>query len=94
MESAEAADHCRQKLQRYASWTRAPQPPPHTAVKLRTGCRYLAGQLEKIATGTYGQCEECEERIPQARLRAVPGALRCAPCQTAFERRHGKRPHL
>jgi len=32
-------------------------------------------------------CASCGERIPLARRRAVPGAQRCVPCQTIFERR-------
>ena len=31
-------------------------------------------------------CEDCGEQIPEARLAAVPGCIRCVICQTAFER--------
>jgi RNA polymerase-binding transcription factor DksA len=31
----------------------------------------------RIAEGTYGTCEVCGERIPDARLEARPWAVRC-----------------
>lgn len=35
-------------------------------------------------------CEDCGEPIPEARMAARPGCIRCVDCQTAFER-GGKR---
>ena len=35
------------------------------------------------------RCEECDERIPEARRRAVPGVRRCINCQTEHDQRHG-----
>ncbi len=32
------------------------------------------------------RCEDCGKPIPEARLRAVPGATRCRDCQENFER--------
>ena len=32
-------------------------------------------------------CEDCGRNIPEQRLRAVPGAVRCVPCQELFETR-------
>ncbi len=32
-------------------------------------------------------CEECGERIPAARRRALPGARTCVPCQSARDAR-------
>lgn len=32
-------------------------------------------------------CENCEEPIPSARRKAVPGVRLCVDCQTEFERR-------
>jgi phage/conjugal plasmid C-4 type zinc finger TraR family protein len=34
----------------------------------------------RIREGTYGICERCGEPIPIARLRAMPGAIRCVTC--------------
>lgn len=42
--------------------------------------------LARVDDGTYGECEECENAIPIARLRAIPTARRCVECQQAVER--------
>jgi len=31
------------------------------------------------------ECIDCEEIIPEARRKAVPGCTRCVGCQTLFE---------
>ncbi|MFV8818517.1 TraR/DksA family transcriptional regulator [Haliea sp. E17] len=36
--------------------------------------------LDKIAEGTYGECEVCGEDIGLPRLRALPEATRCVNC--------------
>lgn len=36
--------------------------------------------LDKIAEGTYGECEACGGEIAEARLRAIPEATRCVNC--------------
>jgi DnaK suppressor protein len=40
---------------------------------------------ERMACGLYGQCIDCGEQIPRARLLAQPTAIRCAACQTQAE---------
>jgi DnaK suppressor protein len=42
--------------------------------------------LARISNGDYGRCEECEEPIPVARLRALPTAMTCVTCAEARER--------
>lgn len=42
--------------------------------------------LEKIDSGTYGQCEGCEEAIDRKRLKALPFARLCIDCKQAEER--------
>ncbi len=42
--------------------------------------------LSKIAVGTFGFCEECEDEIPHKRLLAVPETKFCARCQSIAER--------
>jgi len=37
--------------------------------------------LEKIEKGTYGICENCQEKIPLERLTAYPAAKNCIKCQ-------------
>jgi DnaK suppressor protein len=43
---------------------------------------------ERLAAGTFGQCADCSEDIPVARLRAYPAAVRCNLCQQTFEKKH------
>lgn len=40
-----------------------------------------AHALQRLAEGTYGVCELCRNDIPVGRLRAVPHARCCVPCQ-------------
>jgi DnaK suppressor protein len=42
--------------------------------------------LVKMATGSFGLCEECGEEIPSKRLMIVPEARLCTRCQTVEER--------
>lgn len=34
-------------------------------------------------------CEECDEAIPEARRKAMPGVHLCVACQEAYDREHG-----
>lgn len=43
--------------------------------------REVRAALDRIATGSYGVCLECEEEISQKRLQAVPWATLCLACQ-------------
>jgi len=47
--------------------------------------RLLAGR-ESLA-----RCEECEEPIPEARRRALPGVRRCVRCQAEAEQQQVQR---
>lgn len=38
--------------------------------------------LEKVREGTYGVCEECGDEIRSGRLKAMPLARLCVPCQS------------
>lgn len=42
--------------------------------------------LARIENGAYTICADCDEEIPQERLRAYPMAIRCVQCQSDFER--------
>jgi len=44
--------------------------------------------LRRLDDGVYGDCADCGQPVPLARLMVQPEAERCAPCQTAWERRH------
>ena len=41
--------------------------------------------LRRINDGTYGGCFECGGQIAEARLRALPFAMRCKDCEEAHE---------
>ena len=41
--------------------------------------------LDKMASGIYGVCEECEEPISEKRLEANPVARYCITCQRSNE---------
>lgn len=47
--------------------------------------------LAKLATGSYGTCEDCDEKILERRLFAVPMARLCARCQEIEERLQSRR---
>jgi RNA polymerase-binding transcription factor len=46
----------------------------------------LVEALERLRGGEYGLCEECEEPIAPARLRAMPEVTTCVRCQDRLER--------
>ena len=51
----------------------------------------VEGALRRMSDGGYGQCIDCGEPIPAARLHAYPAAARCVGCQEAAERRAAAR---
>jgi len=55
--------------------------------RLTLAAQRITETLQRIADGTYGRCEECDEPIPPARLKAIPTATLCVPCQSAAELR-------
>jgi DnaK suppressor protein len=60
-------------------------------LRLQSRLRERQDQIDRarhaIEAGTYGVCVECGGEIPEGRLRAIPDAERCVPCQTAAGRR-------
>lgn len=42
--------------------------------------------LDRLATGTYGVCEDCGRAIPAGRLEARPAATRCVDCAARASR--------
>ena len=55
--------------------------------KITHSRRDAAGLIRKILAGktadSYGKCSNCERRIPKKRLKIVPWASMCVPCQEA-----------
>ncbi len=47
----------------------------------------IESALERIEDGSYGLCEECNVKIPKARLNAIPYATLCVRCAEQLERR-------
>jgi len=45
----------------------------------------IDSSLDKIVKGTYGVCEECEEKISEKRLEANPVARYCITCKRLME---------
>ena len=52
--------------------------------------RQIDMALSRARAGQYGRCAACTGEIPLARLRAVPFATLCVPCQSKSE--SGVRP--
>lgn len=44
--------------------------------------------LEKIESGDYGICSQCEEDMPEARLEVVPFAKYCVLCLNEIEKQN------
>lgn len=45
----------------------------------------IDNSLDKLSKGTYGTCEECEEKISEKRLEANPVARYCITCKRQME---------
>lgn len=43
--------------------------------------RAIDEALHRVDTGTFGICMDCEEPIPEVRLKAVPWTRVCIPCK-------------
>jgi DnaK suppressor protein len=54
--------------------------------QLRTTLEAVNRALEKMDEGTYTVCDRCGGRIDPARLKALPHAILCKPCQALLER--------
>jgi DnaK suppressor protein len=46
----------------------------------------IEAALKRLGAGDYGRCLDCDEEIPENRLRALPFATRCKACQETTER--------
>lgn len=50
--------------------------------------RLIDAALQRLNAGTYGNCVDCSQPIPVARLEAEPTAARCVQCQELYEKTH------
>ena len=53
--------------------------------RIKASLMAIEEALEKVEEGTYGICEECEDKIPPGRLRVMPLAKFCLLCQSRLE---------
>lgn len=54
----------------------------------------IEAAMSRIASRTYGVCQNCDGEIGVDRLDAFPVAKRCCPCQSQYEKDHaGHRVH-
>ncbi|MEM8679674.1 MAG: TraR/DksA family transcriptional regulator [Planctomycetota bacterium] len=47
----------------------------------------IEAALERIETGTYGRCLECDSVVPKSRLNAIPYTPHCVTCAEKIQRR-------
>ena len=53
----------------------------------RTKLNAIDDALERIQEGTFGDCEDCGEKIPIGRLEVMPFATTCRDCKSLQEKR-------
>ena len=51
-----------------------------TRLELKLRLEEVKDTLEKISSGKYGACENCQKKIDAARLEALPTARLCLEC--------------
>jgi DnaK suppressor protein len=57
-----------------------------TLIELRADMlQRVSAALIRLDEGIYGACSECGHQIPEARLKALPFAIRCRGCESARE---------
>lgn len=54
-----------------------------TARSLSASIADIDRALQRLAEGSYGTCDSCGDRIPDARLEALPAATLCVTCASA-----------
>jgi DnaK suppressor protein len=54
----------------------------------------IEAALRRLDQGAYGDCFECGNEIAEARLRALPFAVRCRDCEEAREMAEQRERHL
>ncbi len=57
---------------------------------LKPQVNQIQAALERLARQEYGFCRDCGDFIGLPRLRALPFAQRCTPCQSVLERKKAR----
>jgi DnaK suppressor protein len=60
-----------------------------TAEQLDAQLSVVNRAIAKVADGSYGGCDDCGKPIGDARLEALPTAVRCLDCQSGAASRPG-----
>jgi DnaK suppressor protein len=66
---------------------REDQEAAETVEALQQKFHQVEEALRRISRGNYGICADCRRPILRDRLIAIPWAVRCTACQSAFERK-------
>jgi DnaK suppressor protein len=53
----------------------------------RRKLKLIDAAIERLETGEFGLCAECDQPIPAKRLTIVPWAVYCVPCQDRMDAR-------
>jgi DnaK suppressor protein len=53
----------------------------------------IEAAIRRLEQGTFGICTDCGVDIAEARLRALPFARLCQPCQAGREREERRQRH-
>ena len=65
-------------------WTRDGGVQDQIDASVEDGVKLARSRLPDGAGSTH--CEECDELIPEARRKAIPGVRLCVICQSEFEK--------
>ena len=49
--------------------------------------KQVEAALEKVENGEYGICNQCEKKIPEARLKIIPYTEFCTQCLSEIEKK-------
>ena len=49
--------------------------------------KQVEAALEKVENGEYGICDQCEKKIPEARLKIIPYTEFCTHCLSEIEKK-------
>jgi DnaK suppressor protein len=63
-----------------------------TAEQLDLQLSVVNRAIAKVAAGSYGRCDDCGTPIGDARLEALPTAIRCLACQSGSRAADRTRP--
>ena len=49
--------------------------------------KQVEAAIEKVENGEYGICDQCEKKIPEARLKIIPYTEFCTQCLSEIEKK-------